>query len=148
MTLWISDSRASTEVVVVDRERGVLDTSVIIDLVRIAEERLPADAAITTVTIAELAAGPHAALDIAERASRQERLQWAEATFDALPFDIDAARVYGRVYALVRAINRQPRGRLGDLMIASIAASNKLALYTRNPDDFAGLDSVLTVVGV
>ncbi len=75
-------------------------------------------------------------------------IQWAEATFDALPFDIAAARSYGRVYALVCAGRRQPRSRLADLMIASVAAANQLPLYTRNPSDFAALDSMITVVAV
>ena len=129
-------------------EAGILDTSVLIDLPAIAGHLLPAESAITAVTLAELAAGPHAAPDPIQRSIRQELLQWAEATFDALPFDIAAARSYGRVYALVRAVRRQPRGRLADLMIASIAAAHRLPLYTRNPTDFAGLDSMLTVITV
>lgn len=107
---------------------------------------LPAESAITAVTLAELAAGPLATSDSIQRSIRQERLQWAEATFDALPFDTHAARSYGRVFALVSAAGQQPRRRVADLMIASIAASHRLPLYTRNPTDFAGLDSVITVV--
>jgi predicted nucleic acid-binding protein len=129
-------------------EAGILDTSAVIDLHAIDGGRLPAEVAITAVTLAELAAGPHATADAIQRSIRQERLQWAEATFDSLPFDIAAARSFGRVYALVRAAGRQPRGRLADLMIASIAAANQLPLYTRDPTDFAGLDSLLTIVAV
>jgi len=129
-------------------DAGILDTSVLIDLPGIDSSLLPAESAITAVTLAELAAGPHATADVIQRSIRQERLQWAEATFDALPFDIAAARSYGRVYALVRASRRQPRGRLADLMIASVAAANRLPLYTRNPNDFAGLDSVMRVIAV
>lgn len=129
-------------------QAGILDTSVVIDLSDIDDGLLPSEAAITAVTLAELAAGPHAAVDAIQRSIRQERLQWAEATFDALPFDTAAARSYGRVYALVRAARRQPRGRHADLLIASIAAANQLPLYTRNPTDFAGLDSLITVVAL
>jgi predicted nucleic acid-binding protein len=129
-------------------DAGILDTSVVIDLSGIDGHRLPEESAITAVTLAELAAGPHATVDGIQRSIRQERLQWAEATFDALPFDIAAARSYGRVYALVRAARRRPRGRFADLMIASIAAANRLPLYTRNPTDFAGLDSMITVIAV
>lgn len=129
-------------------EAGILDTSVVIDLPGIDVELLPSESAITTVTLAELAAGPHAAADAIERAIRQERLQWAEATFDALPFDVAAARSYGRVYALVRDVRRRPRGRLADLLIASVAAANRLPLYTRNPTDFVGLESLIRVVAV
>ena len=70
---------------------GILDTSVVIDLPDTDDDRLPAESAITAVTLAELAAGPHASADAIQRSIRQERLQWAEATFDALPFDIAAA---------------------------------------------------------
>ncbi len=129
-------------------DAGILDTSVVIDLAGIDGHRLPEESAITAVTLAELAAGPHATVDGIARSIRQERLQWAEATFDALPFDIAAARSYGRVYALVRATRRQPRRRFADLMIASIAAANRLPLYTRNPTDFAGLDSLITVIAI
>jgi hypothetical protein len=129
-------------------QAGILDTSVLIDLLAIDDALLPAEAAITTVTLAELAARPHATSDVIQRSIRQERLQWAEATFDALPFDIAAARSYGRIYALGRAARRQPRGRLADLMIASVAAANRLPLYTRNPTDFAGLESMVTIIAV
>jgi len=49
--------------------------------------------------MAELAAGPHATHDPDERGRRQDRLQRAEAAFDPLPFDGEAARAYGRVFA-------------------------------------------------
>lgn len=129
-------------------EVGILDTSVVIDLTSIDDRVLLEESAITAVTLAELAAGPHATHDAIERSIRQERLQWAEATFDAVPFDTAAARSYGRMYALVRAGRRQPRGRLADLMIASIAAVHHLPLYTRNPADFTGLDSMISVTTI
>ena len=129
-------------------QAGILDTSVLIDLPDVEPDLLPAESAITAVTLAELAAGPHATANAIERSTRQERLQWAEATFDALPFDGAAARSYGRVYALVRAARRQPRNRLADLMIASVAAAHQLPLYTRNPTDFGGLESLITVFPV
>ncbi len=125
--------------------RGVLDTSVLIDLDRIDPERLPEESAITTVTLAELAAGPHATRDAEERARRQDRLQWAAMTWDPLAFDADAARMYGRVFAAVRAAGRSPRPRLADLLIAATAAANGLPLYTRNPSDFAGLGGLVAV---
>lgn len=129
-------------------DRGLLDTSVLIDLPEIALDTLPVELAISTVTLAELAAGTHATDEPGERAARQQRLQWAEATFDPLPFDTEAARSYGQIYALVRAAGRQPRRRFADLLIASVAAANNLPLVTRNPDDFRGLDQVLSVVRV
>lgn len=128
--------------------RGLLDTSVVIDLDRIDPMRLPDESAIAAVTLAELAAGPHAANDEEERARRQDRLQWAASTWDALPFDSEAARVYGRVFAALRAAGRTPRTRLADLLIASTAAANGLPLYTRNPSDFIGLDRLVTVIAL
>ena len=128
--------------------RGVLDTSVVIDLDRIDPSRLPDESTITAVTLAELAAGPLATLDEQERARRQDRLQWAAATWEALPFDVDAARAYGRVFAATKAAGRTSRSRLADLLIASTAASRGLSLYTRNPGDFVGLEGVLNVIVV
>jgi len=128
--------------------RGVLDTSVVMnhDLVDIA--LLPDESAITAITLAELAAGPHATDDDQERARRQDRLQWAAATWDPLAFDADAARAYARVFSATKAMGRSNRTRLADLLIAATAAANGLPLYTRNPNDFAGLDHLLDVVAV
>ena len=125
--------------------RGLLDTSVVIDLSLVDPELLPDESAITAITLAELAAGPHATRDAQERARRQDRLQWATAAWDALPFDADAARVYGRIFAAARSQRRTGRSRLADLLIASTAAANGLVLYTRNPVDFAGLEQLVTV---
>ena len=129
--------------------RGLLDTSVVVDLDEIDPDLLPDEPAICSVTLAELAAGPHATSDSSERARRQEHLQRIEAIFDPLPFDADAARAYGRVYAAVVAVGRKARGRRAvDLLIAAIALAHELPLYTRNPDDFSGLTDMLEVVGV
>ena len=130
-------------------ERGVLDTSVVIDLDSIDVSVLPAEVAVTALTMAELAAGPHAATDPSERARRQDRLQRTEAAFSPLPFDADAARAYGRIYAAVTAAGRKARGaRAVDLMIAAIACSVELPLYTRNPSDFATLDGLIEVIAI
>lgn len=130
-------------------ERGVVDTSVVIDLDVIDPATLPRSIAVTAVTMAELAAGPHATSDAEERARRQDRLQRAEATFDPIPFDDEAARAYGRVYAAVVAGGRKARGaRAVDLLIAACALASALPLYTRNPADFAALESLIDVVAV
>lgn len=129
--------------------RGLVDTSVIIELERVAAEELPAQIAIAAVTLAELAAGPHATSDPVERARRQERLQRAEALFQALPFDTAAARAYGRVDAQVASLGRKARGRRAlDLLIAATALAAQLPLHTRNPSDFDGLEDLLDVVAV
>jgi predicted nucleic acid-binding protein len=75
-------------------------------------------------------------------------LQRAEAAFDPLPLDIEAARAYGRVYAAVRAHERNPRRRLADLLIAAVALANALPLVTRNVSDFAGLEDLIDLVEV
>ena len=129
--------------------RGLIDTSVVIDLALIDAADLPGEIAVSAITMAELAAGPHATTDPAERARRQDRLQRAEATFEPLPVDIAVARAYGRVYAAVGATGRKARGwRAVDLFIAATAVAAGLPLYTRNPDDFAGLSEILEVVTV
>ena len=128
--------------------RGVLDTSVVIDHDLVDIALLPDESAVTAITLAELAAGPHATNDDQERARRQDRLQWAAATWDPLAFDADAARAYARVFSATKAMGRSSRTRLADLLIAATAAANGLPLYTRNPNDFAGLDHLLDVVAV
>jgi predicted nucleic acid-binding protein len=134
---------------VADRGRGLIDTSVVIDLEQFDHARLPDELAVSAVTLAELAAGPHASDDPAERARRQDRLQRAEAVFDPLPFDADAARAYGRVYAAVSAVGRKARGpRAIDLLIAATALANDLPLYTRNPNDFRALDDLIEVIAI
>ena len=128
--------------------RGLLDTSVIIDFDQIDSAQLPDESAISTVTVAELAAGPHAASDATERARRQDRLQWAASRWDPLPVDTEVARAYGRVYAAVRESGRSSRRRFGDLLIAAVALAHSLPLYTRNPDDFTGLEPLITIANV
>jgi predicted nucleic acid-binding protein len=98
--------------------------------------------------MAELAAGPAAASDEAERARREDQLQRAEATFDPLPLDTEAARAYGRIFAAVHSSGRNPRRRLADLLIAAIALANSLPLVTRNAADFAGLQELIDIVEV
>jgi len=129
--------------------RGIIDTSVVVDLEALDPSKLPIEVAISSITLAELAAGPHATDDADERARRQDRLQRAEAAFDPLPFDSEAARAYGRVYAAVVAAGRKARGpRAVDLLIVATACALELPLYTRNPDDFRGLADLVEVVTV
>jgi predicted nucleic acid-binding protein len=129
--------------------RGLLDTSVVIALDAVDAGALPAELAIAAVTLAELAAGPHATSDPAERARRQDRLQRAEAVFEPLPFDAAAARAYGRLYAAVAAGGRKARGtRALDLMIAATALAAALPVYTCNPADLANVGELVEVVPV
>lgn len=137
--------------------QGLLDTNIVILRAWIDPAELPDEMAITAITLAELSAGPHevrgndeqSAYDATvERARRMDVLQRAEHEFDPIPFDVEAARVYGRVTAAVIAAGRKPRRRALDLMIASIAIAEGLPLYTANPDDFTGLEQLMTIVPV
>jgi len=98
--------------------------------------------AISAITLAELSAGPHQVRpngeqdlydEHEERARRTEALQRAESEFDPIPFDAEAARIYGRVTAAVVAAGRKPRRRIADMMIAATAIAESLPLITTNP---------------
>lgn len=102
----------------------------------IEPDRFPITSAIS---LAELAAGVQAADDVAERAIRQQRIQQAESAFAPLPFGAACAGHYGLFYAADRSAGRQPQRRLADLLIAAIGVDYQIPLFTRNPDDFAGL---------
>ncbi len=137
--------------------RGLLDTNIMILRSRIAPGELPEEMAISAITLAELSAGPHevrpdteqdAYFEAAERARRLDALQRAEHEFDPIPFDAEAARAYGRVTAAVVAAGRKPRRRAVDLMIAATAIAAELPLYTTNPNDFAALGHLVTVIRV
>jgi predicted nucleic acid-binding protein len=128
---------------------ALLDTSVIIDLDHEEVGRaLPLESGISAISLAELAVGPLLAADPVEAARRQFRLQQVEATFAPLPFDAAAARAYAQVVAATQQLGRTHRNRVADLMIAAVALSNRLDLYTRNIEDFEGLDALVTVVRI
>ncbi len=121
----------------------------VIDLEHIEPDRLPIESGISAITMAELTAGPHATADPEERARRQDRLQRAEAAFDPLPFDTEAARAFGRIYSAVVAAGRKARGaRAVDLLLAATACAAGLPLYTRNPDDFRAIGHLVEIVAV
>jgi tRNA(fMet)-specific endonuclease VapC len=128
--------------------RGMLDTSTVILLQQIEDaDALPDEPRVAAVTLAELAVGPLVAQGEAERAARQAHLQQAEADFEPLPFDADAARAFGGVAASLRRSGRKTSARTYDAMIAATAIANDLPLYTCNPDDFEGIDR-LEVIAV
>jgi len=129
-----------------DSTRGVLDTSTLLLLGRLADaSALPDEPAITAVTLAELAVGALVAGDEVERARRQAHLQQAEADFVPLPFDTDAARAFGGVAASLRRSGRKVAARGYDAMIAATAIANGLPVYTCNPGDFEGIDDLRVV---
>lgn len=126
--------------------RGVLDTSTVILLQRIADaDALPAEPLISAITLAELAVGPLVAEEEGERAARQAHLQQAEADFVPLPFDAAAARAFGGVSASLRRAGRKAAARAYNAMIAATALANDLPVYTCNPEDFSGIDGLEVV---
>jgi hypothetical protein len=128
---------------------GLLDTSVVIDWhdpVVIAA--LPDEMAISVITAAELAAGPHLAADPVEAAKRQARLQEVESALEPIPFDAAAARSYGLIVAAVVREGRKPKSRFADLLIAATAHASRLDLYTRNGEDFIGLEGLVRVCNI
>lgn len=125
---------------------GILDTSAVIALPGLpTTQALPALSLITTVTLAELSVGPLVAADPTEQGRRQAVLQQAEADFVPLPFDAAAARAFGRVAADLRLAGRKPSARSYDAMIAAVAVSRRLPLYTANADDFLGITGLVVV---
>jgi tRNA(fMet)-specific endonuclease VapC len=126
--------------------RGLLDTSTLILLPQLRDATaLPIEPLISTITLAELSVGPLVARTEPEQAARQAHLQQAEADFDPLPFDAAAARAFGQVAAALRRAGRKPAARSYDAMIAAIAVSNDLPLYTCNPGDFATIGQLHVV---
>lgn len=125
----------------------MLDTNTLILLGEITDvETLPLHPLITAVTLAELSVGPLVASNDEERAARHH-LQQAEAAFDPLAFDSNAARAFGQVAASLRRRGRKSSARAYDAMIAATAVANSLGVHTCNPKDFAGIDG-LTVAPV
>jgi toxin FitB len=129
----------------VDGVRAVLDTSVVI-ATDIAP--LEGELAISAITLAELHFGVLVAKQRKVRAERLRRLLVLQRTFDALPVDEGVAASYGQVAAAVVDAGRQPRARSMDLLIAATAHAHSARLYTRNADDFDGLDDLIDVVTV
>ncbi len=128
---------------------GLLDTSVVVDWHDpVVVAALPDQMAISVITAAELTAGPHLAAAPAEAAKRQARLQEVEAKLEPLQFDATAVRSYGLVVAAVVQEGRKPHSRFADLLIAATAHANGLDLYTRNADDFAGLEELVHVIAI
>ncbi len=123
--------------------RSVLDTSIVIasDVAS-----LDGDLAISSVTLAELHFGVLVAKQQQTRAERLRRLLLLQRTFDALPVDEKVAASYGQLAAAVVEAGRQPRARSLDLLIAATAHAHSARLYTRNAEDYLGIEGLVDVV--
>jgi hypothetical protein len=116
------------------REFGLLDTSTLILLPTLRDPSLlPQRPLISSITLAELSVGPLVAASETQRAARLAHLQQAEADFDPLPFDADAARTFGQVAASLRRSGRKASARAYDAMTAAVALANGLPPYTCTP---------------
>lgn len=149
MSILRSSVRISTSLSIKElirvAERGLLDTSVLFDLDDIDLDRLPDHWAISSITLAELSAGPAAANDPVERANQAQAVS---ELVECISFDDRAARAYALVYGAVMKAGRKPKRRAFDLLIASCALAEGLDLYTRNPDDFRGLEELIRVIQI
>ena len=128
-------------------DHALLDTSIVIDYPAQLVAAHTASAAVSTITLAELAYGLNTS-DPLVNAAREQRYHWISSTFDPIPFDSDAARTYGALCASVRATGRDPKPRRFDLLIAAVAVAMGIPLITRNPKDFQGVHKSLTLVAV
>lgn len=125
--------------------RAILDTSVVLAA---DVGPLEGELAISAITLAEMHFGVLVAAAGSVRAGRLRRLLVLQRTFDALPVDDAVAASYGQVAAAVVDAGRQPRARSMDLLIAATAHAHSARLYTRNIDDFHGLDGLVDVISV
>ena len=127
--------------------RGLLDTSVLIAREEDSqiESSLPQEIAISVATLAELHFDVLVAKDDETRQLRLRRLGIIEATLQPIPIDAPIARAFAAVAQAVRAAGRPPRARVMDLWIAATALALRIPLYTRNPQDFEGLQGLIEV---
>ncbi|MGH2873854.1 MAG: PIN domain-containing protein [Solirubrobacteraceae bacterium] len=129
-----------------DHALVLLDTSCVIELPDRLEELAEA-AAVSTLTIAELAYGIHHD-DPIVAAAREARYREVLSEFTPVPYSARAAHLYGAIAASVRKSGRNPRPRRIDLMLASAAAELGAVVLTRNPADFVGTASIVRVIGI
>jgi predicted nucleic acid-binding protein len=115
--------------------RGLLDTSVFIadeQKRELASGRLPDEAAISVVTLAELQLGVHMADAEELRARRLRTLQSAQATYVALPVDEAVASAFAELVATARRAGHRPK--VQDTWIAATARAHAVAVYTQDSD--------------
>jgi predicted nucleic acid-binding protein len=127
--------------------RGLLDTSILIAFSEDAGlgAALPEEVAISVATLAELHYGVLLAKSDLVRQQRLRRLGQLESIFQPISIDAAVSRAYATVAHTVKLAGRQPRARTMDLWIAATALVHELPLYTRNAEDFAGLEALLDV---
>jgi toxin FitB len=127
--------------------RGLLDTSVVIAREDQHEirEALPQETSISVATLAELHFGVMVAKTEEVRQQRLRRLGAIESAFYPIPIDAPVARAFAAVAHAVKLAGRQPRSRVMDLWIAATGLAHRLPVYTRNGEDFKGLEALIEV---
>jgi predicted nucleic acid-binding protein len=122
--------------------RAILDTSVLIE-----NPTIPgiSQAAISTISLAELYFGAMTATAADERMRRVAQLGFIESRFQAIPLDQEIARVLGQLQAAVSERGANPRKRTADLAIAATAVVREATLLTRNYKDFKLVDDLVDV---
>ena len=129
-----------------NQAQGLLDTSVVVALSQATiASQLPDLPMISAITLAELSVGPLIATDATERARRQAVLQEVESVFDPLPIDAGVARAFGRVAGDLRSSGKKVKARAFDALIAAVAVSSGLPLFTQNAADYLGITDLVVV---
>jgi predicted nucleic acid-binding protein len=98
----------------------------------LAGERLPDEAAISIVTLAELEVGVHLAATEDARGRRLRTLQATLATYVALPIDEAVASAFAELVAIARRAGRRPR--VQDAWIAATARAHDVPVYSQDAD--------------
>jgi predicted nucleic acid-binding protein len=127
--------------------RGLLDTSVFIagESGRpLDAERLPDEAAVSAVTIAELHVGVLAARDVETRA---RRLATLEVTADLQVLGVDERVAAAGARLRVHLAEAGRRLNVNDLWIAATALANGVPVVTQD-DDFGPVDRVAGLIVV
>jgi predicted nucleic acid-binding protein len=115
--------------------RGILDTSVFIADEQgraLSTDELPAEAAVSVVTLAELELGVHMATTEDARARRLATLRALSETYVAVPIDEPVASSFAELVAGARRSGR--RLRVQDAWIAATAKAHGAAVYTQDAD--------------
>jgi predicted nucleic acid-binding protein len=112
-----------------------LDTSVFIAGEQgreLASDRLPDEAAVSVVTLAELELGVHMAGSEDVRGRRLRTLQAMQTSYLALPIDEAVASAFAELVATARREGRRPR--VQDTWIAATARAHRVAVYSQDSD--------------
>ena len=115
--------------------RGLLDTSVFIAGERerpLARDRLPDEAAISVVTLAELELGVHMAASETARGSGCAPSRRHDPRTSPSPIDESIASLFAELVAIARRDGRRPK--IQDAWIAATAHALGVAVYTQDSD--------------